>query len=116
MFEYKLNAIKKLNKFLISATWSDGYTSVIKMNALRNSCPCAECQEKRININKKDSELKVVRKGEFILEKIIPSGNYALNFQWADGHNLGYYPWQLLREIFDNNKLGEIEINNLINK
>jgi DUF971 family protein len=116
MLEYKLNAIKKLNKFLISSVWSDSFTAVVKMNDLRNNCPCAECQEKRIENERKVIELKVVRKGEFLLDKIIPAGNYALNFEWADGHNLGYYPWQLLREIFEKYKLNETEINNLINK
>lgn len=116
MFEYKLNSIKKLNKFLISTAWSDGFSAVIKMNDLRKNCPCAECQEKRIEKSKKVAALPVVRKGEFLLEKITPAGNYALNFEWADGHNLGYYDWQMLRNLFENKKLSEEEINYLINK
>jgi DUF971 family protein len=33
--------------------------------------------------------------------RIAPVGNYAITFEWSDGHDTGIYPWELIRELAD---------------
>jgi DUF971 family protein len=78
--------------------WEDGHASVYSPHALRLICPCAGCVDEMT--------------GQPILDPatvpagIYPTaihyvGRYALQFMWSDGHDTGFYPFELLRKVCD---------------
>jgi DUF971 family protein len=88
--------VKRVSPTQTDVTWNDRHFSSYPSWYLRQNCPCASCVE----------ELTGRRK---ILEGSIPAnlqrlnvepvGNYALNFQWSDGHSTGIYTFDYLRQL-----------------
>ncbi len=106
----KLKKIKKLDDKLIYSFWSDGFESTIELKALRDSCPCAECSNKE-KASKFSLWIETSLKDlKYVLSRIEKVGVYALRPVWGDGHDAGIYSWELLREIFEKNKLSDEEI------
>lgn len=111
--KHSLQSIDKLNLFLINSKWEDGFSSTIKISELRNNCPCAICQNQaKEEIN--GLTMPKITFGEIDLKAIEPAGNYALKFTWGDRHNAGFYSWELLRKIFEDNSLEKEEIDRLM--
>jgi DUF971 family protein len=85
----------------VRITWADEYRSVYPLDYLRKICPCATCNAQRRNqdplrILKPD---QIVTKAELRADRPVEMvGNYALQFFWADGHNVGLYSFEFLRE------------------
>ena len=85
----------------VRITWADGYRSVYALNYLRQICPCAVCNAQRRNqdplrVLKPD---QVITTAELRPERPVEMvGNYALQFFWADGHNVGLYSFEFLRQ------------------
>ena len=85
----------------VRITWADEYRSVYPLDYLRKICPCAICNEQRRNqdplrVLKPD---QIVTKAELRAERPVDMvGNYALQFFWADGHNIGIYSFEFLRQ------------------
>jgi len=99
----------------IEIVWSDGETTRWTTRALRDSCPCATCREKR-----GDSEsggqapseetppgkpaampLPVLSAAEarpLRIEAMRPVGTYAYNIVFSDGHHSGLFTFSRLRE------------------
>jgi DUF971 family protein len=109
---HKLKGIKRLNKYLVNLKWDDGLDATVKIAALRKACPCEDCGIARNN-PPNPLALPVIKNGEFEIEKVEPIGNYALKFTYKDGHDGGYYTWDLLREICEANALPPDEIERL---
>lgn len=107
--------IKKEFDILLSAEWDDGFKSVIKLEKLRNECPCADCREKKeqTGISNKFN-IPLFAQGKNELKSLTPVGNYAVNPVWGDGHNSGIYPWEFFRVVFENYKLSEKEIQEIL--
>ncbi|HPU22655.1 MAG TPA: DUF971 domain-containing protein [Candidatus Kapabacteria bacterium] len=109
--------IKKIafpDKNLIETHWNDGFRSVIKLEVLRNNCPCADCQENKGKSQSGFINLNTFKPGKFNIKKINVVGNYAINPIWEDGHDTGIYPFDFLRNLFENYKLNDEEINKII--
>ena len=54
----------------------------------------------------------VRNKGNVVLERITPIGNYAIKLFFDDGHKSGLYDWGYLRDLgekFDRNWQGQLE-------
>lgn len=90
----------------VEIQWGDGHTSQYSFPFLRNACPCALCDEERTKSGRKPGEDPRGKPGELPMFKPAakpvsaePVGKYALRFNWNDGHELGIYSWQWLREI-----------------
>ncbi len=85
----------------IAIKWSDNTESYIKNDVLRRECPCAHCSgESDIfgNIymgNKEDSNHMNQNK----IINYVKIGHYAIRFFWADNHNAGIYPYDLLKKL-----------------
>lgn len=81
--------------------WKDGHQSHFPLAALRRSCPCANCREKRQEVASPgelvlldDNAARVVagaRRFELV-------GRYGIRIVWADGHDYGIYTFEALRE------------------
>jgi DUF971 family protein len=84
--------------------WKDGHRSRWSFAWLRNACPCATCVEEREVQGRQAGEPKA--KPATLLpmyqaparpESSSPVGNYAIAFQWNDGHGSGIFSWEYLR-------------------
>jgi len=83
----------------LAIRWSDGTETYIGLEFLRRACPCAACGGEpdvlgnisRPNVNYFSNSFEP--KGFGLV------GGYALQPQWADGHNTGIYSFQYLRRL-----------------
>lgn len=76
--------------------WKDGGVSEYPPRYLRLCCPCAACIEEmtgRPLLNPASVPLDVHPRA------IRWVGEYALRFDWSDGHHTGIYPFDYLRDI-----------------
>ncbi len=95
----------------LEITWSGENPIVIPARNLRDSCPCATCEEQRgkqTHANPLGSPrvgralLQVVnatRDEGYELKKLWGIGNYAIGIQWGDGHDSGIYSYAILKEL-----------------
>jgi len=85
--------------------WKDGHHSSYKFAYLRDACPCAMCDEERSKTNRHPGDPPSLAPGTLPMFKPAAKpasaeavGKYAIKFNWNDGHELGIYSWQFLRE------------------
>jgi DUF971 family protein len=86
--------------------WKDGHVSHYPFVFLRDACPCALCDDERAKSGRKAGEKAQTKPGELPMFKASARpvsaegvGKYAIKFAWNDGHDLGIYSWQVLREL-----------------
>jgi len=79
----------------VRLTWNDGATSTLSFEQLRTACPCAECKAYQSD----DNPLRQAMLVSTGLESAQLVGNYAIQFQWEDGHRFGIYTWEYLRSL-----------------
>lgn len=102
--------MKLLRDVVLEITWDDKQTYQLPIAALRKSCPCATCREKRISEhapreNDPSDALQVLSLAEtkpLRIESMQPIGNYAYGIKFSDGHDTGIFTLEFLR------KLGEV--------
>ncbi len=80
----------------ISILWSDQHQSLYNARDLRLSCRCAGCVDEWSH--------QSLIKPHLVPKDLKPKGidvmgNYALHFDWSDGHNTGIYTYDYLREV-----------------
>ncbi|MFQ5997805.1 MAG: gamma-butyrobetaine hydroxylase-like domain-containing protein [Candidatus Bathyarchaeia archaeon] len=73
--------------------WSDGHASLHSAEHLRKSCPCALCESSHTQ-----SSLPLFT-GSVRMLNHEPVGRYAIRFAWNDGHALGIYRYEYLRDL-----------------
>jgi len=90
----------------VDIEWTDGHQSSYTFPFLRNACPCAMCNEEREKSGRLPGETIGPKPGELPMFKPAAKpesaegvGKYAIRFKWNDGHELGIYSWQWLRQI-----------------
>ena len=76
--------------------WKDGGVSDYQPRYLRLSCPCAGCVDEMTGRPLVDPGRIPMDVHPLSIEYV---GEYALRFDWSDGHRTGIYPWDYLREI-----------------
>jgi DUF971 family protein len=88
--------VKRISPTRTEITWNDGHESPYPSWYLRENCPCALCVEEFTGVRK-------VAEGSIPgnLERVMvePVGNYALHFEWSDGHSTGIYTFDHLRKL-----------------
>ena len=82
----------------LKIVWADGAESVLPLREIRIACGCAVCRDELTNVPILDS---ATVSSEIRANRIVPVGNYALTFDWSDGHSTGIYPWEDLRALAD---------------
>ena len=84
----------------LNIEWADDHVSVFPLDALRQACPCAECQGQTIERITKPGFLHIFRQTnrwqDITVEK---AGSVGLRITWDDGHSGGIYRWERLREL-----------------
>lgn len=90
----------------VTIEWKDGHRSQYTFPYLRDACPCALCDEEREKATREPGEPAEPEPNQLRMYKAAarpssaePVGKYAIKFNWNDGHELGIYSWQWLRQI-----------------
>ena len=90
----------------VDIEWNDGHVSHYEFVYLRDACPCALCNEERDKSGRPLGQPPKLAPGTLPMfkEKAKPVsaegvGKYAIKFKWNDGHDLGIYSWNFLREV-----------------
>ncbi len=87
----------------LTVQWSDGTTSFFPIEYLRKMSPSAEARMLREEMAR--NPLTVLpasmgnREGPLTAVSAELVGNYAIRFEFSDGHSTGIYSWAYLREI-----------------
>jgi DUF971 family protein len=86
--------------------WKDGHSSSYSFAFLRDACPCALCDDERGKSGRKAGDPPQLTPGQLPMFKptakplsVEGIGKYAIKFNWNDGHQLGIYSWQFLRQV-----------------
>lgn len=80
----------------LSILWEDGHRDDLDVRELRLACHCALCIEEMTG--RKLLDPKSIR-ADISPQKITSIGNYAILFDWSDGHNSGIYSFKDLRAL-----------------
>ena len=92
--------VKQRSKFEILIRWDDGHEGPVTLKILRDSCPCAGCNGETVLLRSYSAPPPDVETpGRYELKSALPVGGYALKFGWGDGHDLGIYTWEQLRDL-----------------
>lgn len=91
----------KLKEQRLIVEWMDGKRSEYSLDELRRHCPCATCRTQREEQERNPLRvLKFDPAGVRVTDaKLV--GNYAIQFQWSDGHNTGIFDFRYLRALAD---------------
>jgi DUF971 family protein len=108
-------SLQWLDDSRVGVTWEDGHESVYTLPFLRRVCPCAACrgshdapplnqpppEKKRFQILNDAQVKQAAQTGRtsVSLRGVSPVGNYAIAFEWTDGHAEGIYSFRYLREM-----------------
>jgi DUF971 family protein len=88
----------------VDITWADQHTSHYNFPYLRDSCPCAMCNDEREKKAKSGPEAATFTalpmfKPRVTAKAASPVGNYAIQIQFSDSHATGIFSFSHLREI-----------------
>ena len=104
--------ISRPEPHLLQIDWSDGASGVIKLSLFRDQCPCAGCKEDRKKAAPEPKfnlkSLNIMKPGKYELKELKQVGNYAIAAVWGDGHDVGIYPYEYLRELTVGEKLESV--------
>lgn len=88
--------IKKLSAGELMIVWADGKESHYLAPRLRGMCPCASCKDEMTGIR---IVLPIHIPDDLEFRKVELVGQYALQFEWSDGHHTGIYTFEYLRDL-----------------
>jgi DUF971 family protein len=85
----------------VAIVWADGHESRYTFSYLRETCPCAMCNDERKRKARGGAATAVLPmyKAKVTAKGASPVGNYALQFEFSDSHATGIYSYGHLREI-----------------
>lgn len=119
-----MNIPKKISRpksYYLQVDWGNNEIYRIKLQIIRNNCPCAECAgeefpsidgKKRISM----PSLNTFKPGKYELKDLKPVGNYGIQPFWGDGHDAGLFTWEQFYELTKNNNLTDDEIDKIENQ
>ena len=90
----------------VDIEWKGGHRSHYSFIFLRDACPCALCDDERARSGRKPGDPPKTAPGALPMFKPAVKatsaegvGKYAIKFHFNDGHELGIYSWQFLRDV-----------------
>jgi len=93
------NSIQIVGDTLV-VVWNDGHESYYPLEELRRACPCAACSgEPDLFGRMYGGGPQRYTAMSFVLQNVETIGNYAIQPNWADGHNYGIWTYERLREF-----------------
>ena len=88
--------VKRVSPTRTDVTWNDGHFSSYPSWYLRENCPCANCVDEFSGVRRIPEGSIAAGLGRVAVD---PVGNYALHFEWSDGHSTGIYTFDYLRKL-----------------
>lgn len=90
--------MKNIEDRELEIIWDDDAVTRATYRDLRLACPCATCVnewtgERMLDPAKIDANVRP--------KSLAWMGNYAVKFNWSDGHDTGIYTFAKLREVAD---------------
>jgi DUF971 family protein len=84
--------------------WDDGHVSEYPLMGLREACPCVECRGGHENMGGPADPgvfdlIALSPTKSYVVRRIMPVGNYAIQLEWDDEHHAGIYTWAYLRDL-----------------
>ncbi len=90
-------SIKKASSSGLLITWENGHESRFPLARLRDHCPCAGCKGETILLHAYQPPTSDrSTPGRETLTAVKQVGSYAVQLEWADGHDTGIYTWDYL--------------------
>jgi DUF971 family protein len=92
-------ALKREGNDKLIIEWNDGHRSEYLWTHLRANCPCAGCNEERLQ---PPDPFRVLKPSELTPLKplsILPIGHYAYKIVWSDGHDSGLFTLEHRRSL-----------------
>lgn len=84
----------------LALVWDDGREDYLGLEMLRRNCPCAQCKGERDLLgNVYRGPRRPLTEASFRPVAHRRVGAYALQVDWADGHNDGIYTFESLRRM-----------------
>ena len=84
----------------LAIKWDTGAETYIALEKMRRFCPCAGCNgERDIMGNVYKAPPKPLTPLAFQIVRLNNVGGYAIQPQWADGHNTGLYAFDYLQRL-----------------
>lgn len=84
----------------LAVVWADGREDYLSLEGLRRACPCAQCKGERDLLgNVYRGPRRPLTEASFKPIAHRRVGAYALQLDWADGHNDGIYTFESLRRM-----------------
>jgi DUF971 family protein len=80
----------------VEIEWADGHRSSYPVPYLRQQCPCARCVKEQRSAVK---PLPMASAEEVRIGDMDVVGGYAIHFGFTDGHGVGIYSFDHLREV-----------------
>lgn len=96
MMDNQPTLLKLIEEDRLQIDWSDGQSRVYSLRELRDSCPCATCNEKRNAPPAPSTSLPILSAAETAPLRIVrmeAMGNYAYSIGFSDGHDTGILRW-----------------------
>ena len=100
--------VHKTSGSTMDILWNDGHQSCYSFAYLRDACPCALCNDEREKSRRQpDEPVPAAAPATGMLPMFKPAirpdvvakvGNYAIRFDWNDGHKHGIFSWKYLRD------------------
>ncbi len=88
--------LEKVGETKFRIRWDDGHVSEFGVRYLRQQCRCAACRDEFTGAPLLDPESVPA---DLTSARAALVGNYALSFQFSDGHGSGIYTFEALRAI-----------------
>ncbi len=89
-------ALRKKGGERFTVVWADGHESAYPARYLRGRCPCAQCVSETTGVRMVFEEHV---NPDVAIAASRTVGQYALHFDWSDGHTTGIYSFDYLRRI-----------------
>ena len=81
---------------ILEVTWRDEEPHRFRIKQIRCACGCAGCVNEMTGVRTLD--VSAVPEDSSITDMQLV-GNYAVKFDFSDGHNTGIYSWDRLHEM-----------------
>ncbi len=92
--------IELISDKVVQIIWDDEHESIYFADHLRVNCPCASCEKIRNEGPNSQAFKTFVKQAEKVTFRSWQMvGRYAVMFTFSDGHNLGMFQFDELRQL-----------------
>jgi DUF971 family protein len=87
----------------VRITYADGVVLDLPVAELRAVCPCAGCRGRR----ERGDAVRPAPDISVVDAQLV--GAWGIGLHWSDGHDVGIYSWETMRDWWDAGRAGPLE-------